>query len=453
MVLKTQAAIQYSEGRSKPWSGAKLVNCFAEAAEGDKREQFALMATPGLVEWANVGSGPIRGSHAMAGVLYVVSASTLYSVDSSGTETVVGVVGGSGIARMADNGTQLCIASGGVGYILSSGTITTLDDHGIPWPVSDVAFIDSYILWTRADTGQFFISGLGDATSYDASDIASAEGYPDNIVGLIVDHREVQFYGTDTVEIFYNSGAAAFPFERQGNAFIERGCFDRDSIVKIDNSVNFLGNDRIVYRLNGYQPVRISTHAIEYQLRDVTYARGFTYDQEGHKFYCLDTDNGTFVFDQATNLWHQRQSWGLAGWRVSGAVRCYDRMLLTSGQNGKIYTPSFDVYDEDGATIAVDIHLPTIEGRRDRLTMYAFEAMCETGVGNSDVADPQIMLRYSDDGGRNWSNEMWRSMGLVGDYRRRAIWRKLGQFRQRQMHLRITDPARAFVMSCYADVR
>jgi len=451
-VLKLPPAVQYSEGRSKPWSGAKLVNCFAETAEGDKRDNFALMATPGLETWATVGTGPIRGAHAMAGVLYVVSGASLYSVDQDGSETLIGAILGGGKARMADNGTQLCIASGGAGYILSSGAITTLVDHGITWPVSDVGFIDSYILWTRADTGQFFISGLADAASYDPADIATAEGYPDNIIGMMIDHREVQFYGTDTVEIFYNSGASAFPFERQGNAFIERGCFDRDSIVKIDNSVNFVGNDRIVYRLSGYQPVRISTHAIEYQLRNVTYARGFTYDQEGHKFYCIDTNNGTFVFDQATGLWHQRQSWGMTGWRVNGAVRCYNRMILTSGVDGKLYLPSLDLHEEDGERIVVDIYLPTIEGQRQRMTMHAFEVLCETGVGNSDITDPQIMLRYSDDGGRNWSNEMWRSMGLVGDYRRRSIWRKLGQFRQRQMHLRITDPARAFVMSYHATV-
>lgn len=452
-MLKAKPALQYSEGRSKPWSGSKLVNCFAERADGDKREDFALMAAPGLLEWADVGTGPVRGAHVMAGTLYVVSGTSLYSVSSAGAETLIGTIAGSGLVHMADNGAQLCIAAAGVGYILSAGSLTTLADHGISWSVSDVGFIDSYILWTRAGTGQFFISGLGDATSYDPSDIATAEGSPDNIVGMIIDHREVQFFGSETVEIFYNSGAAAFPFERQGNAFIERGCFDRDSIVKIDNSVNFMGDDRVVYRLTGYQPIRISTHAIEYQLRNVSYARGFAYDQEGHKFYCLDTDNGTFVFDQATGLWHERKSVDLTGWRVNGAVKAYNMVLLTSGQDGKIYRPSLDLNTEDGERIEVDIYLPTIEGQRQRLTMYAFEVMCETGVGNSSIDDPQIMLRYSDDGGRRWSNEAWRSMGVIGDYRRRAIWRKLGQFRQRQIHLRVTDPARTFVMSYYADIR
>lgn len=451
-MLKVRPALQYNKGRSKPWFGAGLVNCFAERSAGDQDDQFAIMATPGLVEWANIGTGPIRGAHEMAGVLYVVSGTSLYSVASDGTPTLLGLIGGTAPVRMADNGRELCIAARPVGYVYSDSTLSRLEGFGVDWPVSDVAFLDQYIIWTIDGTARFFISGLGNATAYDASDIATAEGAPDNIIGMIVDHRELQFFGTSTVEIFYDSGASAFPFERQGNAFIERGCFDRDSIVKIDNSVNFMGDDRIIYRLNGYQPVRISTHAIEYQLRNATYARGFTYDQEGHKFYCLTTDVGTFLFDQATELWHKRQSVGVSTWRVNGAVRCYGKMLLTSWFDGKIFIPSLDVHDEDGDRIEVEVYLPSIEGARNRNIMHAFEVMCETGVGNDDVEDPQIMLRYSDDGGRRWSNEMWRSLGLSGDYRRRAIWRKLGQFRQRDMHLRMTDPARAFVLSYYAEI-
>lgn len=66
--------------------------------------------------------------------------------------------------------------------------------------------------------------------------------------------------------------------------------------------------------------------------------------------------------------------------------------------------------------------------------------------------EPQIMLRYSDDGGHRWSDEMWRSLGKVGEYRTRAVWRRLGQFRNRQMKLRITDPVRRLVISYHADI-
>lgn len=452
MATKLRPALQTSQGRSKPWSGSKLVNCFAEKAEGDQRDDFAVMAIPGLTQFASLGSSPIRGSHTIGDTLYAVMGSSLYSVASDGTGSLLGTVSGSDLCRMADNGTELAIASGGTGYVLSAGIIST----PLSFSPSDVAYVDGYMVWTVADSDQFAISSLNDALTYDALDVATVEGSPDNLVGVVNDHRELQFYGTKTVEIWYNSGAADFPFERQGNAFIERGCFDRDSLVKLDNSVHFMGEDRIIYRLNGYTPTRISTHSIEYQLRNATYCRGFTYTLEGHINYCITTDNGSFVYDNSTGLWHDRLSFGLNYWRIGGAIEAFSGTLLSDSITGKLYTPSLDVFDENGATISSVIELPTIAADDGRyLTMYSFEVTCETGVGlnSGQGSDPQMMLQYSDDGGRTWSNELWRTMGAIGAYLTRCIWRKLGQFRQRQIRLTITDPVRRLIISYSADVR
>lgn len=452
-MLKLKPALQYSEGRSKPWSGAKLVNGFAEKADGDKRDDFAVMLVPGLDLFADLGAGPIRGSHPMGGYAYVVSGQRLFSVSAGGTPTPLATIHGTGYARMADNGAQLAIASDGVGHVWDGTTLAV--PAGLP-SVSDVAFIDGYFVWSVRDSNQFIISGLNDGKTYDPLDVASVEGEPSNIVGVINDHRELHFYKQKSIEIWYNSGASDFPFERQGNAFIERGCYSRDTIVKIDNSVHFVGDDLIVYRLEGYTPVRISTHAIEYKIAQATTMVAFTYTQEGHKFYCLSTDVGTFCFDMATGAWHERRSFGLDNWRVNGACLLGSKTLLTDGYTGKIYEPNLESYTENGTIIQFEAWLPTIASEdRSRRTMYAFELLSETGVGlnGGQGSDPQAMLSYSDDGGHRWSNEVWRSLGVIGDYRHRAIWRKLGQFRQRQIKIVITDPVRRFVMSYYADIR
>lgn len=441
-------ALQFSKGRSSSWAGAELVNCFAEKADGDKRDDFAVMAAPGLTQWVEVGAGPIRGAVMCADVLYVVSGSELYSVASNGSAVYLGGIGGTGPVSIAANYTEVAIAANGTGYVWSGGALST----PVPFAVSRVLYADGYMLWVVQDSEQFCISALDDALTYDGADIASVEGAPDNIRAAINDHREIHFYGATTTEIFYNSGAAAFPFERQGNAFIERGILDGDSAVKMDNTVYFVGDDRVVYALNGYTPQRVSTHAIEYYLRDATYARAFTYAQEGHKFYCLEVNRGTFLFDVATGAWHRRKSWESDFWRCNGAVEAYGRTLLTDRATGQLFAPSPDVFTEDGDPIAFEITLPALEFGRERVTMHAFEVTIETGPGNGAVADPQAMLTYSDDGGHLWSNEMWRSMGGVGEYRSRVVWRKLGQFRTRQMKLRITDAVRRLVISWWADI-
>lgn len=445
-------ALQYSEGRSKPWSGATLVNCFSEKADGDKQVDFAIMAIPGLDLFVHLSDAPIRGVHSMDGALYVVCGSSLYSVAQAGAATVLGSVAGTGRVRMVDNGSEIAICAKPNGYVYSGGAVHLPD--GLP-AVSDVTYIDSYFVWTIANSDQAIYSGINDGLSYDALDVFTAEGSPDGLVGLVNDHRELQMYGTATIEIFYNAGGSDNVFERQGNAFVERGCFDRDSIAKIDNSTHFVGDDRIVYRLEGYTPVRISTHAIEYRLRAAMWASAFVYTQEGHKFYILSTDAGTFGYDMATGTWHERKSLALDNYRVGGAVQIWNRIILSDAYTGKLYYPSLDTYSENGDTIAAEIGLPTLEASRQRVTMYAFEVYCETGVGLNDGqgSEPQIMLQYSDDGGRLWSNELWRSLGTIGAYRTRALWRSLGQFRSRQMKLTITDPVRRLVMGYFADVR
>lgn len=440
-------ALQTSQGRSFNWSGAKLVNCFAEKADGDKRGDLAVISSPGLTLWASVGTGPIRGAIMCDGALYVVSGARLYRVAADGTSQGIGAIGGTGLVRMAANYDQVAIAAGGIGYVWAGSTL----HQPLPFRASDVTYIDSYMLWTVPDAAQFFISDFNNALVYDAADIASVEGAPDDIVGVITDHREVQFFGQSSTEIFYNSGAAQFPFERQGNAFIERGCIDRDSLVKMDSTVFFVGDDRIVYTLQGYRPQRISTHAIEYYLRDSAYFRAFTYAQEGHKFYCLDTERGTFCYDVSTGAWHQRKSYGQAHWRVSGALDAYGKTVMLDRDNGNIYTPSLDVFAENGEPLILDLTLPTIEFGRERVAMYGFEVTIETGAGNAAFPDPQIIMTYSDDGGHTWSNELWRSMGKMGENRVRAVWRKLGQFRTRQIRLQIPDAVRRLVIAYYAD--
>jgi hypothetical protein len=217
--------------------------------------------------------------------------------------------------------------------------------------------------------------------------------------------------------------------------------------------VHFVGEDRIVYRLDGYNPLRISTHAVEKSLAEASWFRAFTYSQEGHKFYVLNTDVACWAYDMATGAWAERKSFAMDYYRAGCSAIAYGQTIFGDNQTGKLYTPSLDVHSENGTVVPMTIELPPIGNGVARKNMYAFEVFCETGVGNSDVAEPKIVLTYSRDGGRNWSNEMWRSLGAVGEYGTRAIWRSLGEFRQLQLRLTLADKARRFVIGYHADIR
>ncbi len=455
MPSRVKPALQYSEGRSLVWSGAKLVNAYAESSEGDKADQFAVMAIPGLSIFATISGAatPVRGVHVMDTSLYAVVGTELFLFNSAGVGGPIGVIGGTLPVQMADNGTQLAIQGGALnnqGYIVDTGTLYT-NIVNLP-PVSGVAYMDGYFVWPVFESDQFIISALGDGLSYDPLDVATVEGDPDDIVGLVNLQRELQFFGSRTIEIWFNSGNADFPFERSPNAFIERGCWDRDSIVKIDNSVQFVGDDLIVYRLNGYQPVRISNHAIEFKIGSASWYRSFTYTQEGAKFYVLNTDVGCWAYEMSTGAWAERKSLGYDNYRVSCAVVAYGGTVMGDGYVGKLYRPSLDVFTEDGDTIPVEIVLPGIQTNRQQSTCYSLELQCETGVGNADDPDPQILLSWSKDGGRTFSNEVSRSLGAVGEYLTRPIWRLGIVFRQLQFKIQLPSLTKRYVISGWVNI-
>lgn len=449
-MARLKPGLQSSKGRSKPWAGARLVNAFAEMSEGDKAEMFSVMAIPGLSLYLDATSLPVRGLHRMGSTLFGVIGTGLYQI--AGSATLLGTIPGENPVRMADNGTEIAVHDGGTtGYVYSGGSVSV--PANLP-AVTDVAYIDGYFVWTLAASDQFIISDLDNGTSYDPLDVATVEGAPDDLVGVINDHRELLFFGLDTIEVWVNTGNADFPFERQGNAFIEHGCADRNSIAKADNSVFFVGHaDRVVYRLNGYDPQRISTHAVEKVLAGAAWFRAFTYAQEGHKFYVLNMDVGTWAFDMATGAWAERQSFGLDNYRCGSACAVYNTTILGDNRTGKLYTPDLDVHSENGTAMPVTIELPAIGDGVSRQTLYSLEVYCETGVGDTTVTDPQIAMRYSRDGGRSWSNEISRTLGAQGDYSRRAIWRPNVEFRQLQVRLTLPDKVRRCVLGYDADIR
>ena len=427
-----------------PLTSERLTNLFVEKAPADAKAQTVLFNTPGQVAFCELAD--IRGFHEMSGVLYAVAGEKLYSVDSAGTSTELGDIPGSDRVYMADNGTQLCIVANPTGYIYATSLAEITDPD---WPgASTVTYMDGYFIFSRADSGQFFISALLDGTDIDALDFATAERSPDNVIRVIADHGELWLFGTKTIEVWYNSGRADFPFERINAAAIERGCKSAATVTKMDNSLVWLGDDNIVYRANGYVPQRISDHGLEEDIESLTGAVGWSYTQEGHKFYVLTYSSLTAVYDAATGLWHNRQTYGQGDWAPKHYCYCYDKHLV-SGE--KIYYLDRSVYADDGGDIIAEIVSVPYGDNTISLVMRRFQLDIEAGVGLGTGEDPKATLSFSDDGGKTWSNEIEGSLGRVGNYSNRIVWRRLGRFRQRILRVRISDPVKRAVMGGFVD--
>jgi hypothetical protein len=385
----------------------------------------------------------------------------------TGDPVLLGTVSGTGPVSIADNGTQLFFACNPDSYIYNEVTnvFQQITDPDFPGAVT-VGYLDGYFVFNEPDSQRVWVTSLLDGLSVDPLDFASAEGSPDGLVGLIVDHREAWLFGTDSVEVWYDAGLADFPLTRIQGAFNEIGCVAAFSIAKLDNGLFWLGTDArgqgIVYRANGYTGQRVSTHAIEYaiaQYSDISDAVAYTYQQEGHAFYVLTfpTGNATWVYDVATQAWHERAGW-LNGAFTRHRSNCQCNFLgntvVGDFENGNIYKMSLDVYADNG-----DIQkwlrswraLPTGQNNLKRTAHHSLQLNCESGVGLIDGQgfDPQAMLRWSDDGGHTWSNEHWSPMGKIGAYYQRVFWRRLGmttKLRDRVYEVSGTDPVKVAIM-------
>jgi hypothetical protein len=477
----------------------RMVNLFPEIIPEAGKEPAFLNRAPGLRLLTTAGDGPVRGLWTYDGIAYIVSGDKLYSMVGFGTPVVIGTVSGTGPVSMADNGTQLFIACGGPSYIYNNrtGVLGPITDPDFPGALT-VGYLDGYFVFIEPNSQKIWVTTLLDGTSVEPLDFASAEGSPDNLISMIVDHREAWLFGTNSVEVYYDAGNIDFPLQRIQGAYNEIGCAATYSVAKLDNGLFWLGSDArgqgIVYRSQGYTGIRVSTHAIEYaisQYGNISDAIGYTYQQEGHAFYVLifPSADKTWVYDVSTQAWHERAGFdnGQFTRHRSNCQMAYNSEIVVGDYaNGNLYAFDLDVYADNGNPqkwLRSWRALPTGQNNLTRTAHHSLQLDCESGVGinGSDYVDitflitesglflttqsgdfiissessitigvdPKAMLRWSDDGGHTWSNEHWSPMGKIGVYQHRVFWRRLGmtlKLRDRVYEVSGTDPAKIAIM-------
>lgn len=446
----------------------RCVNLYPEMNDlgtGKGGEVASLVSTPGLRLLLTLTDGPVRGLHtASNGQLFAVAANKLYRISSAWVATELGSLNtSSGPVSMADNGEHVVVVDGTDGYVwtIDSSSYAEITDPDFPG-ANQVTYQDGYFIFNSPGTGQFFISSIN-GVDFDGLDIATAESSPDELVGHVSSNQNLYLFGTQSTEVFYNSGDADFPFSRIQGAVMGVGCAARFSIARLQGSLYWIGQDDggrgIVYRAQGYQAQRISTPAVESVIRgisasDLSSARAWTYQQGGHLFYCLNLPGAmsTWVFDASTNLWHERtylNLWGQERHRADCHTVAHGENVVGDYESGKIYALDPDKYTDDGTAIVRTRAAPHLSKGLVRLFHNLFQLDMETGVGldgTGQGTDPKAILQWSDDGGHTWSNERWASIGAIGKKASRVIWRRLGSSRDRVYRVIISDPIKVVLI-------
>ena len=149
--------------------------------------------------------------------------------------------------------------------------------------------------------------------------MATPESNPDSAIMILADHGELWIFGTESVEVWRNTGDVDAPFQPARGATMQKGLQFRYSVVAIGDSIFWVSRDSdgggVVVEAQGYRPREVSNYAVTHSIqeKEVTGAApvAWAHQSKGHYFYVLTfpDDNLTWAYDTKTDRvggWHER---------------------------------------------------------------------------------------------------------------------------------------------------
>lgn len=389
---------------------------------------------------------------------------TYSAVDVSGAELILG----SGLVSIASNGDQLSIVAPDYNnqfnmwiYTVSGGLVR-VSDSDFDGPAKSVDYADGYFIYSKLDSNKWFISDLRDGFSFIATDFASAESDPDNIVFIKQLRGLVFVFGSRTIEPYQNIGGTGFPYERINSGIYNKGCAAPFSIVESDNNLFFIGSGKRerpgVWMTNGGVPQKVSTPSIDNLIfkggiAPIQNAWAIQWADKGD-FFVQFTIPGvcTVVFDIANGLWFTKESVDTnlnpQPSRIASMVDAYSVLLVGDQISGNIGIYSDDYFYEYDQEIRRYFTTAPIDNNGKPFSIYSVEIVMETGTVPilDQGSNPIIRMSVSKDGGRTFFPEISRRVGVIGNYRNRIAWSPLGRF-ERNCVLRfdISEPIKCVI--------
>lgn len=382
-----------------------------------------------------------------AGTAVTWSEGTLFDVTMVGESIRIGGVGGTvyTISAFIDPQHITLTATAGtnldVEFTIFAGTGVT---------ATTGAFLDGYAIAATPNSKEYQLSGINEFGEWDPLDSAIKQSYPDNIGSVLADHEELYLFGESSIEVWRDTGGSAtntFPFARDPGACMSIGTGAPWSCVSTREGVAWIKADTrggpAAYFAKGYQPVRVSTHAIEAAwaaYSTVVDAQAFVYEMDGHEFWQINfpTANTTWVYDLTASqqmgkpMWHEKTSYNGATFDRHRA-RCHAFVFGThvvgDFANGNVYSMSTAAFDDAGTAITCIRTFPHMNEERLMQFFSRLTVNLETPTGGPSST---LTLDWSDDGGHTFYTP---ALALTTSFDFLAYFNRLGKSRDRVFRL------------------
>lgn len=444
---------------------------------------------------------PCRGLIENRDRLFGVNGDVCFQMDENGTYTDLGYVHNdipnSPVSMTANGNGQVFFVADGFGYVIGPDSALTPTLGGGFLQGSFCTFQDGYIIVVTPDSNQFQISGtdatpLGNALLWSAANVQILAGQADRIAACISTREYLRFFGKRRSEVFANvgnNGIGSFPFQNYNSTFIETGIAAAFSLANAGDSLLWMGQDdrgqRALWRDAAFSPQRVSTFAVEQFWQSysrVDDARAFIFIWQGHLMYQISFPSAiinpitgfktgrTWVYDitaselMGQHIWTERNYTDATGLQTARAeqfhVFAFGKHLVGStgadGNPGAVYEYAPTQYadcgrdgngDQAQMPIICDRIAPHIYAENVRVIYDRIQFDVTRGVGLDGLvdpmtpgADPQLYLRWSNDGGNNYGVEYNIGVGKIGDFGKMVYLLRLGYGRDRVFWLRYSDP-------------
>jgi hypothetical protein len=434
-----------SPGRFGVEAASRLINCYAEALGPDGKSQIAAYVTEGLDTWKTVAAdGGCKCLLATENYLYGVAGTKMFAIDASGTITILLTYSTAGPCYMARNRrnptTQIGVVNSATAqyHYIENTTVTQVTDPDLAGTPGSIAFKDGYFV-IPTNFGRYFITGEDNAATVAATDFGKAQRSPDEISRVLSSETDIMLLGSDSIEWHANqaAGDGLFPFVPV--AQIELGVLGAQACCRLDRTIVFAASDGTVRLVSGYGAERISTHAVERAIGALSDPStivmwGVNAKSTGHSWIVMESDSWTWVYGLRTGEWHERRSYGLNRWRATQSVVWQGMTIVGDYATGELYQLSGSYYSDGGDPIVMEVHYPPLAAGPFPIEVHALHVDTLPGQGlvTGDAADtsPEMMLSWSDDGGKTFSPERQAEIGERGNTNARAKWTRLGMIRR-----------------------